>query len=313
MLADLATRIEAAGGPARSRCPASGPRCSNTAREGPAPLVRPAAALVPRPARAGQPAYNIPAALRVKGRWTARRWRAPGRDRAAPRGAAHDVRRAGGRAGAGDRAGEPGVVPVVDLSALRRAARGSVPARRGGGRTAVRPAHGPLLRGCWCASARGPRPAHHAPHRQRRLVDGHPGARARGALPGLRRGPAVAPAGAAGAVRGLRGLAAGLAVGEVLERSSTTGAAARRRCRRSWSCRPTARGRGAELPRRTGPVCAVGRAQRRTARRWRRHEGATLFMVLLAAFQVLLARYSGQDDSRWARRSPAATGWRPRG
>src|SRR5207344_1731111 len=27
-----------------------------------------------------------------------------------------------------------------------------------------------------------------------------------------------------------------------------------------------------------------------------RREGATLFMVLLAAFQALLARYSGQDD-----------------
>ena len=30
--------------------------------------------------------------------------------------------------------------------------------------------------------------------------------------------------------------------------------------------------------------------------RWRRREGATLFMVLLAAFQALLHRYTGQDD-----------------
>ena len=63
-----------------------------------------------------------------------------------------------------------------------------------------------------------------------------------------------------------------------------------------------------ELP--TGPPAAGGRSGRRGAsasalaagraeRRLQalsRGEGATLFMMLLAGFQVLLARYSGQDD-----------------
>ena len=45
----------------------------------------------------------------------------------------------------------------------------------------------------------------------------------------------------------------------------------------------------------TRPVCMSAELTRRMEA-LARHEGATLFMVLLAAFQVLLARYSGQDD-----------------
>ncbi len=43
-----------------------------------------------------------------------------------------------------------------------------------------------------------------------------------------------------------------------------------------------------------------------------RTKEATLFMVLLAGFHALLARYSGRTISRWAPRSPGATGWRSR-
>jgi len=39
-----------------------------------------------------------------------------------------------------------------------------------------------------------------------------------------------------------------------------------------------------------------------------RQENSTLFMALLAAFQVLLYRYSGQDDLVVGSPSPTATG-----
>ena len=59
--------------------------------------------------------------------------------------------------------------------------------------------------------------------------------------------------------------------------------------------RPAA-ARGAELPRRLAAGAAAGRAHPAAGRLSRRREGATLFMMLLAGFQALLARYSGQDD-----------------
>ena len=60
--------------------------------------------------------------------------------------------------------------------------------------------------------------------------------------------------------------------------------------------RPAAAG-GAELPRRASRAGApAGRARPAGCEALGRREGATLFMVLLAGFQALLARYSGQDD-----------------
>ncbi len=103
------------------------------------------------------------------------------------------------------------------------------------------------------------------------------------------------PCRAAGAVRGLRGLAACRLHGEVLEREIAwwrrqlaglphvlelpadrprPAAQSYRGATRPYGCRPGLPG-----------LEALGR-----------HEGATLFMVLLAGFQALLARYSGQDD-----------------
>ena len=86
--------------------------------------------------------------------------------------------------------------------------------------------------------------------------------------------------------------------GEVLERqlaywrerlAGAPGAAgAAHRPARARRCRRTAA--------RTVAVELPARAAGRGCRRWRGSEGATLFMTLLAAFQVLLSRYSGQDD-----------------
>ena len=59
--------------------------------------------------------------------------------------------------------------------------------------------------------------------------------------------------------------------------------------------RPAA-ARCAEFPRRDALVCHPARAEDRPAQASPGEEGATLFMVLLAAFKILLKRVSGQDD-----------------
>ena len=60
---------------------------------------------------------------------------------------------------------------------------------------------------------------------------------------------------------------------------------------------PTDRPRGAGLNGTAG-ICrfAVGKSLTEELRKLSRIEGVTLFMTLLAAFQILMARYSGQDD-----------------
>ena len=85
--------------------------------------------------------------------------------------------------------------------------------------------------------------------------------------------------------------------GEVLEQRDRLLAPAARRAAAAPGAadRPAAAGR-AELPRRRTAGAAAGRAHPAAARLCARREGATLFMVLLAGFQALLARYSGQDD-----------------
>ena len=208
----------------------------------------------------------------------------------------------GGRlAGAGDCA----------VRRLHAAGRGPVRAGRGGSRgggeaprhrggaAAVRPRGGPALpRGAAAAGRRGARAAAlDAPHRQRRVEHGGALPRAVGAVRGVPRGRGVAAAGAAGAVRRLRGLAARAAGrARCWSGSSRTGGSAWRARRSCWSCPPT-------IPAR--------RCRRSAGRRERielpgellerlqalgRSEGATLYMVVLSAFQVLLSKYSGSED-----------------
>ena len=75
----------------------------------------------------------------------------------------------------------------------------------------------------------------------------------------------------------------------ILERS------AGRRYRPGWSCPPTGRARRCRPY--AGRPASWSPAERSTrCARLSQQRGATLFMTLLAAFQVLLARYSGQDD-----------------
>ena len=168
----------------------------------------------------GSAAYNMPggaAGAREPATWTALRARA-GRGGAAPRGAAHDLRRGGRRAGPGDRRRRASSRCRWWTSrACRAAARGARRARLVA-EEALRPfdlAAGPLLRAVLLRLGAEEHvvAADHAPHRLRRLVDGRARAGAGGALRGLPRGPPLAAAGAAGAVRGLRGLAAAAGCG----------------------------------------------------------------------------------------------------
>ena len=132
----------------------------------------------------------------------------------------------------------------------------------------------------------------------------------------LRRGPAVAAARAADPVRRLRRLAARLAARGgagrrqlAYWRERLAGAAGRPRA----ADRPAAAG-ACRASRGAARRCACGRGSRRRSARSARRQGATLFMVLLAAFQALLARATpGRRTSSSARRSPAATRQETRG
>ena len=110
------------------------------------------------------------------------------------------------------------------------------------------------------------------------------------------RGEASGAAGAAGAVRRLCGVAAGVAAG------GGAGAAA---CVLEAGAGGVAGARAADGPAAAGDrrpsaaiaiIFEIAGALTRRLKELGRAEGATLFMTLLAAFQVLLYRYSGQED-----------------
>ena len=132
-------RVEAAAARRRARAP---PIVPAPPRRRPAALLRPAAALVPRPARARQPGLQ-PAGRPppARARSTAGAWRAAlRRDRAPPRGAAHHLpgRAAAGRCrrsarGPRPAAGRPAGAPAEAASAEARAPG------RAEARAAVRP------------------------------------------------------------------------------------------------------------------------------------------------------------------------------
>ena len=212
-----------------------------------------------------------------------------------------DLPRGGRRAPAGRRA----------LRGLFRPRGGPVGAGRGGargggappggirGRARLRPDARPALPRPAAAAGRGRARAAavHAPRGERRRQHARALRRAVDRLPRPSRGPGVAAGGAAGAVRGLRRLAARAVRrrggGAARWRTGRSSSPARRRC---WSCPRTTRAprcptfRGAAVP------VQVPAETLERLRELARGEGATLFMAVLAAFQVLLGRYSGSDD-----------------
>ena len=130
----------------------------------------------------------------------------------------------------------------------------------------------------------------------------HYGSYAAGAAPDLPLFPFSIRTMRSGRGSGCRGRSSGT--------SSLTGRSSSKESSRCCSSPPTGR----------GPPGRPSRGLRRDgssrspwpsgSRRSRRESGATLFMTLLAAFQTLLSRLSGQEDVPSARRSPAAAGWR---
>ena len=125
----------------------------------------------------------------------------------------------------------------------------------------------------------------------RRLVDRRAAPRAGGALRAPSRGrPSPLPALPVQYADYARLAARVARAARRWRRSSPTGAGgspARRRCS---SCRPTGRGRRCDAPRRARRGCGLPPALAGALARLGRREGATLFMILLAAFAALLAR-----------------------
>ncbi len=322
VLADLAARVDGAalGGPARASAPPLVPSV-RAARRPPPPVVRAAAPLVPRPARAGQPALQHPAALRVEGPLDSavlarclgeivRRHEALRTVFAAPQGApvqvilpAGPVRAAGGR-------------PVPALPEASRERPVALAGEEAGHRFDL--ARGPpAARRCCCAWPRDDHVVGLTMHHivERRLVDGRPGPRAGRALPAACRGPRPSP------LPELPVQYADFAVWprswlrrEVLEARDRLLARPARRPAAAWSCPPTGlRPAVQSFQGAVAPVRLPAGLTRRLEALARR-EGATLFMVLLAGFQRLLAapRRAGRPRGRLAGRQ-AATGSRSKG
>jgi phthiocerol/phenolphthiocerol synthesis type-I polyketide synthase E len=298
--------------------PRRGPRRHSRARRGAgAALVFAAAPVVPGPHGAGerllQPAQRRAAARRA-GRGGA--GAGAGRDRPASRGAAHHLRRGGRLAGAGDRAlrrVRPAGGGPVGVGRGGSRGGGQAPGRGGGG-TAVRPLGGTALPcGAAAAGCRGPRAAAvDAPHRQRRVE------------PGVlfRELSALYAAYREGRESPLSELPVQYADYAVWQREQLAGGVLDRQLA-YWRERladapellelPTDHPRpavqtyrGATVPVELSPellerLQALGRS-----------EGATLYMTLLGAFQVLLSKYAGARTSSWAARSRGGRGRRSR-
>ena len=317
-----------AGGAGRAAMPAgavpAAPPIVPVPREGgPAALLRPGAALVPRPARARR-ARSTTCRWRCRLRGRARRSRPCAgaltevvRRHEALRTVLRRARTA--RPVAGDR------IRALPARRCRWSTSRRLPARTAARRTGsgapteagrpVRPrARAAAARRCCCAWRRRSTSlaADPAPHRL--ATAGRWACWCARSARSTRRslaGAAVAAAGAAGPVRGLRGLAARLAARRGPGGAARLlAAAARGRCRRSWSCPPTGRGRRCRASAAGGAGCACRPRWRGPARRCAGREGRRSFMVLLAAFQALLHRYSrpGRPRGGLAGRRPRPAG-----
>ena len=207
-------------------------------------------------------------------------------------------------AGAGDRAARPLAPAHGSISAGAaggRGRRGGAAPGPGGGGAAVRSrTRAPAARRPAVARRRREHvpAADDAPHRLRRLVDGRAGpASSRRSTPrGRRRGRRRSPS-CRDPVRRLRRLAARLAAGRGAGAAARLLAAAARR--RAGLARPAHRPAAARRCRASAAAASPPlRPRARPGSSWRSPagEGATLFMVLLAALQGAARAHHGQQD-----------------
>ena len=269
------------------------------------PLLRPAAAVVPRPARSRHRLYNMPAGLPAARPLAAAPAGCPGRGRAPPRGAAHDASRC---AGASPRRSiaPPGRVPspwLTSRACRPPARRRRLPAGAGGGAAALRPRRGAAA-AHYAAPARrrgAPAAARPAPHRlatagrwsllAREIAaplraPSPPACRRR--CPRCRCSMPISPLWQRELARRRR--AGGAA--RLLARAARPG------CRRRSTCRPTGRGRRSRASAAARRSSTCPRSWPRGLQRAGRRRGATLFMTLLAAFQPCSAATPAATDLR---------------
>ena len=304
-MAELARRIEPGRRRRRGAGAAAGPRRPRTERA--AALLRPAAALVPRPAGAGERGLQHPGGGRacagaLDAAALARRLARGG---APPRVAAHPLRRRARRAGAGRRSAGARCRCRGSTSRACRPSGAREQARRLARAEALRPfdlAAGPLLRRA--AAAPGRRTSsvllltmHHV------VSDGWSLRRA-----GARAGGALRRRSRAGRPSPLPELPIQYADYAVWQRRWLQGevlAAELAHWRARLAGAPPVldlpldrpRAAGGERPRRQPAACAACRGAARRCRRWRGGRGRRCSWPLLAAFQALLvAPEPAQED-----------------
>ena len=271
-------------------------------------VLRPAAAVVPRPARARQPAATTsPSRLRFDGPLDSPRSSARSRARAPPRVAPHHVRAPGRPAGPGT--SPPGAARAPDGRPASRRTRPSASARAQVARSeARRPfdlTRGPLLRAGSCGSATTTTSS--CSRCTTSSLDGWSSASSRASsASSTRPSPAARPRPCPSCRSSTRTSRSGsaLAPRAGARGSSLLARAAGRPPRRS-SCPPIARARGAELRRceRTPSCC---RRRSPTALGAGRREGATLFMDAAGRLQGAAAplHRPGRHRGRHAHRQP---------
>ena len=219
----------------------------------------------------GNAAYNIPLALAARGDLSLPALAAALGEMVRRHEALRTTLRGPGRpAGPGDRAGlRRWTLPLVDLAALPEETR-RLEARRLAGEEVARPfdlARGPLLRATSCRLATATSTRCCSPSTTSRPTAGPWACWWRRSRPSIRRARRrrLAPARAAGPVRGLRGLAARAGCrARCWSASSATGASGWRARRRS-TCPPTGRGRPSQSFRGATRLRTIGAGRPRRA------------------------------------------------
>ena len=255
----------------------------------------------------GSRAYNIPGALRLRGRLRCRRAGAGRSTRscgATRRCARPSPRPTASRCRSSRPAPRLRAARCSTCAALPEAAREAEAARlaRAEARAPFDLARGPLLRAAAAAARAGAStccPGHDASHRQRRLVDRRPGARAGGALRGLRRRASRRRCRSCrSSTRTSRSGSGAGCRARCWRRSSPTGGSSWRARRRSRAADRPAAARGADATAAPAVPCALpaGLCARSSRRSGPARGRDAVHGAARRLSGACCARYAGQDD-----------------